>query len=130
MNFFSRLAYYLLGLLIGILFLVFFFKGKFGDKDMSFCYLPNCRALKDFRSKPFHYSDVASQKMQQGVIDTLELKEIFRNGDIDFSKSNKPMDNGKYYIIEGELEGKRTVLVEVINYSDKVVLKDILENNN
>lgn len=130
MNFFSRLAYYLLGLLIGILFLVFFFKGKFGDKDMSFCYLPNCRALKDFRSKPFHYSDVASQKMQQGVIDTLELKEIFRNGDIDFSKSNKPMDNGKYYIIEGELDGKRTVLVEVINYSDKVVLKDILENNN
>ncbi len=130
MNFFSRLAYYLLGLLIGILFLVFFFKGKFGDKDMSFCYLPNCRALKDFRSKPFHYSDVASQKMQQGVIDTLELKEIFRNGDIDFSKSNKPMDNGKYYIIEGELDGKRTVFVEVINYSDKVVLKDILENNN
>jgi hypothetical protein len=130
MNFFSRLAYYLLGLLIGILFLVFFFKGKFGDKDMSFCYLPNCRALKDFRSKPFHYSDVASQKMQQGVIDTLELKEIFRNGDIDFSKSNKPMDNGKYYIIEGELEGKRTVFVEVINYPDKVILKDILENNN
>ncbi len=130
MNFFSRLAYYLLGLLIGILFLVFFFKGKFGDKDMSFCYLPNCRALKDFRSKPFHYSDVASQKMQQGVIDTLELKEIFRNGDIDFSKSNKPMDNGKYYIIECELDGKRTVFVEVINYSDKVVLKDILENNN
>lgn len=130
MNFFSRLAYYLLGLLIGILFLIFFFKGKFGDKDMSFCYLPNCRALKDFRSKPFHYSDVASQKMQQGVIDTLELKEIFRNGDIDFSKSNKPMDNGKYYIIEGELEGKRTVFVEVINYPDKVILKDILENNN
>lgn len=128
MKFVNRLAYYLLGLLVGILFLVFFFKGKYQGKDMSYCYLPNCRALKDFRSKPFHYSDVASQKMQQGLLDTIQLKEIFREGDIDFSKSNIPMDNGKYYIIEGELEGKKTVFVEIINYSDKVVLKDILEN--
>ncbi len=126
MKFINRLAYYLLGLLVGILFLIFFFKGKFADKDMSFCYLPNCRALKDFRSKPFHYSDTASEKIRQGILDTIQLKEIFRNGDIDFSKSNIPMENGKYYIIEGELEGKKTVFVEIINYENRVVLKDIL----
>src|SRR5690554_432444 len=127
MKFINRLAYYLLGLLVGILFLMFFFKGKYGDRDMSYCYLPNCRVLKDMRNKPFHYSDVASEKMQQGLLDTLQLKEVFRNGDVKFSKSNVPMENGKYYLIEGELEGKRTVFVEVISYENRVVLKDILD---
>jgi len=128
MKFINRLAYYLLGLLVGILFLMFFLKGKYGDRDMSYCYLPNCRVLKDLRNKPFHYSDVASEKIQQGVLDTIQLKEVFRKGDVDFSKSNVPMENGKYYLIKGKLEGKKTVFVEVINYENRVVLKDILEN--
>ena len=126
MNFVNRLAYYLLGLLVGILFLIFFFKGKYGDKDMSYCYLPNCRVLKDFRSKPFHYSDLASDKMKQGLLDTIQLKEIFREGDVHFSKSNVPMEGGKYYLIEGKIDKNKEIFVEVINYEDKVVLKDIL----
>jgi len=130
MNFISRLAYYLLGILVGVLFLVFFFKGKFAGKDMSFCYLPNCRVLKDLRSKPFYYSDLASKKMKQGMLDTIELKEIFRHGSINFSKSNVPLNNGKYYLIEGKIEGKKSVFVEVINYQNKVLLKDILYSDN
>lgn len=128
MKFINRLAYYLLGLLVGILFLMFFIKGKYGDRDLSYCYLPNCRVLKDLRSKPFYYSDESSEKIRQGVLDTIQLKEIFKSGDVDFSKSNVPMDHGKYYLIEGKLEGKKTVFVEVINYENKVVLKDIIED--
>jgi len=130
MNFISRLAYYLLGILVGVLFLVFFFKGKFAGKDMSFCYLPNCRVLKDLRSKPFYYSDLASEKMKQGMLDTIELKEIFRHGNVNFSKSNVPLDNGKYYLIEGKIDGKKSVFLEVINYQNKVLLKDILDSDN
>jgi len=126
MNFINRLAYYLLGILIGTLFLVFFFKGKFAGKDMSFCYLPNCRVLKDLRSKPFYYSDIASEKIEQGLLDTIEIREIFRHGNIDFSKSNIPMENGKYYLIKGKTNKEEVVFVEVINYQNKVVLKDIL----
>src|SRR5690606_1930660 len=122
MKFINRLAYYLLGLMVGVLFLIFFFKGKYGDRDMSYCYLPNCRVLKDLRSKPFHYSDVASEKIKQGVLDTIQLKEIFRNGDVDISKSNVPMENGKYYLIEDELEGKRTAFFVVRDYKIRVVL--------
>jgi len=130
MNFVNRLAYYLLGILVGILFLVFFFKGKFAGKDMSFCYLPNCRVLKDLRSKPFYYSDVASEKMKQGLLDTVQLRDIFRYGNVNFSKSNVPTDNGKYYFIEGKTDQKKIVFVEVINYPDKVVLKDVLNPDN
>lgn len=127
MKFINRLALYLLGFLVGILFLIFFFKGKFGDREMSFCYLPNCRVLKDIRSKPFYYSDEASQKMKQGLLDTIQLKDIFRNGKVDFSKSNVPTEGGKYYLIEGKIEGKKTVFVEVINTPERVTLKDIYE---
>jgi len=129
MNFVSRLAYYLLGILIGVLFLIFFFKGKFAGKDMSFCYLPNCRVLKDLRSKPFYYSEVASEKIKQGLLDTIELQGIFRHGNVDFSKSNIPLENGKYYLIRGKTDKKQAVFVEVINYENKVVLKDILSAN-
>jgi len=92
---------------------------------MSFCYLPNCRVLKDLRSKPFYYSDIASEKIEQGILDTIEIREIFRHGNIDFSKSNIPMENGKYYLIKGKTDKEEVVFVEVINYQNKVVLKDI-----
>ncbi len=127
MKFINRLALYLLGLLVGILFLIFFFKGKFGDREMSFCYLPNCRVLKDIRSKPFYYSDQASEKMKQGLLDTLQLKEIFKNGKVDFSKSNVPTQGGKYYLIEGKVDGERAVFIEVVNATDRVTLKDIIQ---
>lgn len=128
MKFFNRLAYYLLGLLVGILFLVFFFKGKFGDKDMSFCYMPNCRVLKDLRSKPFHYSPAASEKLNQGVIDSLTLKAIFKDGDVIFNKSNVAMEGGKYYLIQYDVDQNKEIFAEVINYEDRVVLKDLVEN--
>lgn len=127
MKFIKRLSYFLLGLLVGILFLIFFFKGKFGDREMSFCYLPNCRVLKDIRSKPFYYSDEASQKMKQGLLDTVQLKDIFKNGNVHFSESNIPMEGGKYYLIEGKVEGKKAIFVEVINTSERVTLRDIYE---
>jgi len=94
---------------------------------MSFCYLPNCRVLKDLRSKPFYYSDVASEKIKQGLLDSIELRKIFRYGNVDFSKSNIPIEDGKYYLIKGKTEKEKIVFVEVINYKSKVVLKDIFK---
>ncbi|MDO4727880.1 MAG: DUF4258 domain-containing protein [Bacteroidota bacterium] len=127
MKFTVRLVYYLMGLLIGGLFVLFFFKGKLGDRDISYCYFPNCRVLKDLRSKPFHYSEKASEKFKNKILDTIELKEIFREGDIDFSKSNIEKENGKYYLINYKKENKNYT-AEVINYTDRVVLTDIIVN--
>ena len=126
MKFTQRLAYYLLGFLIGGLFLLFFFQGKTKGQDISYCYLPNCRVLKDLRNKPFHYSDVASEKLAQEWLDTIDIKNTLRYGDVDFKNSNVPMENGKYYIIEGKTINQKPIFVEVINYSEKVVLKDVL----
>ena len=51
-----RLAYYLFGLLLGLFFVIKFLGAKAEAKGVEFCYLPNCRVLKELRSKPLDFS--------------------------------------------------------------------------
>jgi len=53
MAFIKRLGWYLVGVSIGLVFLAFILKKKSGEEGIDFCYLPNCRVLKDIRSKTF-----------------------------------------------------------------------------
>lgn len=125
MKFYQRLAYYLFGLLLGTMFLVFFFKGKTQGTDTEYCYLPNCRVLKDLRSKPFHYSEEATAQINQKIADTADIRKTLRYGDVDFSKSNVPFENGKLYVVEGKNTANEPIIIEVINYQDRAVLKDV-----
>ncbi len=125
MKFVHRFAYYLLGLFIGSLFLKFILDYT-GSKGLDFCYLPNCRVLKNIRNKPFIYATEAAQKINQKWLDTTEVKSILTNGDVDFSKSNKPATGGgKIYIINGINKQKELFTLEVVNFEEKAVLKDI-----
>lgn len=121
MKFVHRLGYYLLGFLIGGVFLVFLFK----NKRTEFCYLPNCRVLKELRSKPVVYSEEAERKLAEKWVTLEDIKNCTKYGDVDFSRSNKPYEGGKIYFIEGKNTNNQDILVEMINYPDKVVLKDI-----
>ena len=122
MKFSQRLAYYLLGLMIG-LFGVFYFLDV---KDTEFCYLPNCRVLKDIRNKPFHVDDQAQEIYSHLTKD--EVKIFLTYGDVDFENSNKVVEGGKLYIIEGKDKNQKEMTFEIINYIDKVVLKNISYN--
>ena len=62
MAFLRRLGWYLVGLSIGIVFLVFFLKKKSGEEGIDFCYFPNCRVLKDMRSKPLTFGEALPEK--------------------------------------------------------------------
>lgn len=121
MKFVHRLAYYLFGLLLGGMFLVFFFQ----KKKTEFCYLPNCRVLKDLRSKPLSVSPEAQQKLNEKWVTMEDIKVCLQNGDVDFSKSNQPSENGKLYVIEGLNTKNEEITVEMINHTERVVLKDI-----
>ena len=121
MKFPQRLAYYLLGLLIGGIFVFYFFDAK----DTQFCYLPNCRVLKDLRSKPLVIADEAQIKFDQALVNMEDIKMCLTYGDVDFDKSNVPEQNGKLYIIEGQNSKKEPITLEMINYSEKVMIKDI-----
>ncbi len=123
MKFYQRFAYYLVGLVIGIFFVAMVLSGK----DTRCNYFPNARVLNDLRNKPFNYSVIASEKLSQKWVDTIDIKNTLTYGDVDFDRSNKYIDNGKLYTIEGKTIKNQLITLEVINFSNKVVLKDIIK---
>lgn len=107
--------------MIGLVFLFLFLNGK----DTSCSYFPNARVLKDLRNKPFYYSDESQLKLKQNWVDTTDIRNTLTHGDVIFSKSNIPSEGGKLYVVEGKNAQNELITLEVINYSDKVLLKDI-----
>ena len=123
MKFTYRFAYYLIGLLMGLFIVAAIFSGK----DTRCNYFPNARVLNDLRNKPFVYSDKASQILNEKWVDTADIKNTLKFGDVDFDKSNLPLEKGKLYTIYGKTAKNQEITVEVINYSDKAVLRDIIK---
>lgn len=125
MKFYQRFAFFLFGLLIGVIFLIYFLGAKAKARDVTFCYFPNCRVLKDIRSKPFHYSDESAVVLAETWIDTIDIKNTLLYGDVDFEKSNIKEGASKLYVIEGKTEKQVPIILEVLNYQNKAVLKNI-----
>jgi hypothetical protein len=123
MKFYQRLAYYLVGFVIGLFFVAMVLSGK----DTRCNYFPNARVLNDLRNKPFQYDSIATKKMSEGLADKTDIKNILTHGDVDFDKSNVPAEGGKKYVIYGQNKKQKEITLEVINYSDKAVLKNIIE---
>ncbi|MFN4027458.1 MULTISPECIES: DUF4258 domain-containing protein [Flavobacterium] len=121
MKFYQRFAYYLVGFSIGMFFVVLVWSGK----DTRCNYFPNARVLNDLRNKPFQYDSLAAKKLNEKWVDTADIKATLTHGDVDFDVSNKPLEGGKVYIIEGKTKKNLPIILKVINYSNKAVLKDI-----
>ena len=123
MKFIHRFAYYFIGLIMGMFFVAMVFSGK----DTRCNYFPNARVLNDLRNKPFNYSEKASQILAESWIDTIDIKNTLKFGDIDFDQSNVEVEKGKLYVIEGKTLKNQEITLKVINYSDKAVLQDIIK---
>ena len=121
MKFYQRLAYYLSGFALGIFFLMMILNGK----DTSCSYFPNARVLKNLRSKPFYYSVLAKQKLNEKWVDTSDIRRTLTYGDVDFSKSNIKVKGGKLFVIEGKTTKNLPIVLEVINNESKAYLVDI-----
>lgn len=99
MGLLKRIGFYLGGFALGLIILAFIFKGK----DTQFCYSPNCRVLKNIRTKKLIYTkDIAK--------DSVLISELLKNGDVVFSKSNTNSVPCKTYVIEVE---KESILLEL-----------------
>lgn len=121
MKFKFRLAYYLFGLMIGGFAVMFIFNRRGQD----FCYLPNCRVLKNIRSKGLFISDDAKKTFTEGWVNQKDVEMTLQYGDVDFSKSNKPAKGGKLYVIEGKNTKGEPVIIEVINGENKATLLNV-----
>ncbi|PKB44265.1 hypothetical protein AX016_2482 [Cellulophaga sp. RHA19] len=124
MAFIKRLGWYLVGLSIGIVFLTFFLKKKSDETGTEFCYFPNCRVLKDLRSKPLSYSDEIKVLLNNKTIDSTTVSYFLNDGDIDFGNSDTKSTPCKTYKIEGLVKEKEAILT-VINCTNKVVVDKI-----
>ena len=123
MKFAHRFAYYLLGLIMGLFVVATILSGK----DTRCNYFPNARVLNDLRNKPFNYSEKASQILAEKWIDTIDIKNTLKHGDVDFDQSNIEFQKGKIYVIEGKTVKNQEIFLKVINYPGKAVLDDIIK---
>ncbi|WP_422080318.1 DUF4258 domain-containing protein [Ulvibacterium sp.] len=125
MPFLKRLGFFLLGLSVGLVFLTFFLKKKTDGTGTEFCYFPNCRVLKDIRSKPISYSHEINGLLTSQVVDSTDIHYFLNDGNIDFGKSDTKSEPCKVYFIEGTAKGKNAVL-RVRNCRNKAILENIL----
>lgn len=117
MAFLKRLGWYLVGLSIGIVFLAFFLKKKSEETGTSFCYFPNCRVLKDIRSKPISYAEEVAPLFKT---DSITFRSFFENGSVDFGKSDTKSEPCKIYFITNEEQ-----TIKLKNCPDKVEVVEI-----
>ena len=123
MKFVHRFAYYLIGLVIGCFFVTMVFSGK----DTRCNYFPNARVLNNLSTKPFHYSDGAIKTLNERWIDTADIKNTLKYGDVDFDQSNVSYKKGKLYVIEGKTVKNQEIILKIINYDKKAVLEEIIK---
>lgn len=123
MKFYQRFAYYLVGVVLGCFAVAMIFSGR----DIRCNYFPNARVLNDIRNKPFVYDTEASRQLSEDWVDTLDIKNILNDGDVDFDKSNIKQGSGKLYVIYGKTKTKKYLTLEIINYQDKAVLRNIIQ---
>ncbi|MFD2602981.1 DUF4258 domain-containing protein [Flavobacterium suzhouense] len=117
-----RIAYYIFGLTLGFFLVAFIFN----KRGQDFCYLPNCRVLKDFKTKGLTISKEAQAKINEKWVTMEDIKNSLENGNVDFSKSNKlNPGGGKIYVIETITAKNEPVIFEIINHTDRAILKDI-----
>ena len=98
-GFLKRLGWYLVGFSIGLVFLVFFVKKKSGETGIELCYFPNCRVLKDIRSKPISYENDLENRFSK---DSVFWRSFFKEGNIDFGASDTQSEPCKTYIIAND----------------------------
>ena len=125
MPFLKRLGFYLVGLSIGLVFLAFFFKKKSEETGTSFCYFPNCRVLKDLRSKPLTYTSAAAEQFAANYMDSTAIAYVLTEGDVDFENSDTKARPCKIFVVKAAQAEKETTLT-LTSCEDKVVVEEIL----
>lgn len=123
MKFVQRFAYYLIGLVIGLFFVGLVFSGK----NTKCNYFPNARVLNDIRNKPFEYSPTASKILSQTWIDTTDITNTLKYGNVNFDRSSTDFDKDRIYVIEGKTAKNQEFIMTVRNKDNKAVLENILK---
>lgn len=102
MNLKQRSFYFIIGLFLGIIAVLFIAK----KKNIQFPYGPDARTLKSIRvKKAYFFSEQAQQALNTYEIDSLHLAYLLTESDVDFSESNTDRNQPcQTYKINGALQ--------------------------
>lgn len=117
------------GLAVGIVILTFLLKKKTTETGTEFCYFPNCRVLKELRSKPISYSDSILDLLEEGVIDSSDIASFLRQGSVVFRESDTRSRPCTTYVIEYTLKGKDAI-IKTINCESLLQISQIEYSDN
>ena len=120
MTFKQRLPFFLAGLIIGTIIVIFIW----GKKNTTFDYGPNARVLKNINSKERIFSENALAILNTKLIDTAKISQILKNGNVDLGNKIK-LDSCLFkYNIKGKQELKNITLT-ITNCQTMAIIEDI-----
>jgi len=120
-SFFKRLIYYLGGVGLGIILLMFFLSGKKTSCD----YGPNARTLKFLKSKPLIKSIESEKSLAVFSLDSANISFVLKHGEVNFSNSVIDSEVPNIYSVEVELEDNRSFEFRFRVKEDSVELMSI-----
>jgi hypothetical protein len=123
MTFKERLPFFLGGLTIGIIIVVFIF----GKKNTSFDYGPNARVLKNLRIKERVFEKEALTTLANHKLDTAIVSKILNNGNVDLGNKIK-LDSCLYqYNIKGT-DDLKNITITVKNCETTIYIHQVKVN--
>lgn len=96
MKFIKRLGFFSIGLVIGIVILLFFLGGKKTSCDYGL----DSRVIKNISIKKTAYSQEALKSFKTYQIDTSQYKSILQDASVNFGESQTDLDSCRVYILE------------------------------
>ncbi|TYP98844.1 hypothetical protein C7447_102160 [Tenacibaculum adriaticum] len=119
MQLLKRFGYYFIGLALGSVAVLFFWK----QKDVSFDYGMDARTLKTIRIRKRIFSEEAKQNMLLHKIDTAQISTILKSGDVDFDKSKPRQKPCAEYLITSKKVDLYVVRCDSTSTIKKVIVK-------
>ncbi len=117
----KRFTLYGIGFAMGIVMVLFFL----GGKRAACNWLPNDRILNIIQKKQILYGEQIGPQLQETRADSLDIRAILKNGDIDFSKSRVKNEPCRLYWIQGQ--GKQSSLLISVELCDSIATVNSLQ---
>ena len=119
MQLLKRFGYYFVGVALGSLAVMYFWK----QKNVTFDYGMDARTLKTIRKKKRLFSEEAKQIMLNSKIDTAQISNTLKYGDVSFKKSKPRLKPCAEYYITGKEFDLYIERCDSIATVDKIILK-------
>ncbi|CAM1348200.1 DUF4258 domain-containing protein [Tenacibaculum crassostreae] len=123
MQWLKRFGFYLVGVTLGSIIVLFIWKGK----DVSFDYGMDARTLKTIRIKKRLFSEDAQQIMATSKVDTATISTILNHGDVDFGKSKPRLKPCAEYYITGK-DSLKNINLYIIRCDSTATVDKIIIN--